>query len=64
VSAQLTSSPLFPLPGATSPPTDVVTPPHHITLLFHGAKMSSLAPLHIPAIIRLIVSPLKLKLKH
>jgi hypothetical protein len=34
-SVQLSSSPSFPLLDATSPPTDIVTPVHHVTLPFH-----------------------------
>jgi hypothetical protein len=45
VSAQQVASPLFPLPGAASPPADVTKLPHHITIPSHGAKMSSLASL-------------------
>jgi hypothetical protein len=34
-SVQLTSSPPFSLSGAASPPTDVTTPPRHVTLPSH-----------------------------
>jgi hypothetical protein len=33
--AQLALSPLFPLPGAASPPNDIITSPRRVTLLFH-----------------------------
>jgi hypothetical protein len=63
-SAQLTSSPLFFLPGAASTPSDVATPLHRVTLPFHVVKMSSLLPLHLLSTLHLVVSPLKLKLKY
>jgi hypothetical protein len=58
------ASPPFPLPGAASPLADVTTPPRRVTLLSHGAKMSSLPPLHLPAMLRPFASPLEPKLKH
>jgi hypothetical protein len=57
-------SPLFPLPGVASPPIDVATPPRHITLPSHGAKMSSLSLLHLPVMLRLVAFPLEPKPKH
>jgi hypothetical protein len=57
------SSP-FPLPGDTSPSADVATPPRHVTLPFHGAKMSLLSPLNLLATLRPVVSPLEPKPKH
>jgi hypothetical protein len=57
-------SPPYPLPGASSPPTDVATQLRRVMLIFHGAKTSSLPPLHLPATLHLVVSPLELKLKH
>jgi hypothetical protein len=35
IHAQLASSPTFSLYGAASPPTDIVTPPYHVTFTFH-----------------------------
>jgi hypothetical protein len=64
VSVQLASSHPFSLSGVSSPPDDVVTLPRHVTLPSHEVKMSSLPPLHLPAILHLIVSHLDLKLKH
>jgi hypothetical protein len=50
VSAQLASSPPpFPLSNAASPPVDVVTLSHHVTLHFHWVKTSLLPPLHLSA---------------
>jgi hypothetical protein len=62
--AQSTMSPPFPLPGAASPLAIVVTPPHHVTLPPHWAKMSLLPPLHLPATLCSIASPLEPKLMH
>jgi hypothetical protein len=64
VSTQLVLSHPFPLLGATSPPTDIATPPHHVVLPSHGVKMSSPARLHLLAIFHHIASLIKLKLKH
>jgi hypothetical protein len=64
VSAQLTSSPPFFLPGAAFPLTDVATPMCHITLPSHEVKTNSLSPLHLPVTLRSVASPLELKLKH
>jgi hypothetical protein len=75
---QLTSSPPFPLPGVASPPADitapqrhvapapadVVTPQHRAALPSHEAKMSSLPPLHLLAMLRHVTSPLKPKSKY
>jgi hypothetical protein len=36
----------------------------HVTLPSHGAKTSSLPPLHLPETLRLIASPLELKPKY
>jgi hypothetical protein len=63
VSTQLESPSLFPLPGAASP-TNVVTPPRHVTLPFYWVKMSSLHPLHLPTTLRPVASPLEPKPKH
>jgi hypothetical protein len=52
MSAQLASSPHFPLPGAASPSTDVTTPPHCVTLSSHGGKTSSLHPFYLPTTLR------------
>jgi hypothetical protein len=49
-------SPPFPLPSAVSPPADVATPPHHVTLPSHAAKMSSLHLLHLLAMFHHITS--------
>jgi hypothetical protein len=51
------SSPSFPLLGATSHPTDVATLSRRVTLLSHGAKMSSLHLLHLPTTLYPIASP-------
>jgi hypothetical protein len=63
-SAQLASSPFFPLPDVASPPADIATPPRHVTLPSYWAKMSSLHPLHLPIMLYPIVFPLELKLKY
>jgi hypothetical protein len=64
VSAQLSSSLPFSLPGGFSPSADVAILPRHITLPSHGAETSSLPPLHHPATLHPIASPLELKPKH
>jgi hypothetical protein len=51
-------------PGAISPPADIVMPPRRVTLHSHWAKMSTLTPLHLPAMIRPITSPLDPKSKY
>jgi hypothetical protein len=43
VSAQLASSPPFPLSGAASPPTNITTPSHCVMLPSHGARQDELA---------------------
>jgi hypothetical protein len=48
MSAQLVLSPLFFLPSAASPPTNVITSLCRVTLPSHGAKMSLLPPLYLP----------------
>jgi hypothetical protein len=58
------SSTPFSLLGASSPIADVATPSHRITLPSYGAKTSSLPPLHLPATLHLVASPLELKPKH
>jgi hypothetical protein len=58
------SPPPFPLPGATSPPFDVVTLPCRVTLSSHGANMSSQAPLYLLLIFCPAASPFELKSKH
>jgi hypothetical protein len=63
-STPLVSSPPFSLPGATSPPADVTTPPRHVTLPFHGAKMRLLSLLHLLTMLHPVASPLELKLNH
>jgi hypothetical protein len=52
------------LPGGAFPPADVTILPHRVMLPSHEAKMSSLPPLHLPAMLCPIASTLKLKLKH
>jgi hypothetical protein len=59
--AQVVSSPPFPLPGAISPPVDVATLPHRVTLPFHGAKTSSSLLLHFLATLHPVASPLEPK---
>jgi hypothetical protein len=63
-SIQLASSPPFPLPGAVSPPINVITPPRRVTLPSYWAKMSSLPPLHLSATLHPVAFPLESKLKH
>jgi hypothetical protein len=63
-SAQLASSPLFALPSAASPLTNVIILLRRITLPSHWVKMSLLLPLHLLTMLYSVVSPLKLKLKH
>jgi hypothetical protein len=63
MSAQLASSHLFPLPGATSPQVDVFIPLRRVTLLSHGAMTSSMPPLHFQATFHPVPSPLEPKLK-
>jgi hypothetical protein len=62
--AELVSSPPFPLPDATSPPTDVAMPSRRIVLPSHGAKASSLPPLNVPATLDPVASPHELKSKY
>jgi hypothetical protein len=57
-SAQLMSSPLFPLLGATSPPADIVMMSRSITLPFYWTKMSSLPLLYLLAMMCPVASPL------
>jgi hypothetical protein len=64
VSARLTSSPPFFLPGVVSPPANIVTPPRHVMLCSYLAKVSSLSLLHLTVTLCPIVSPLESKLKH
>jgi hypothetical protein len=64
VSAQLASSPPFPLYGADSPPADVVTPLRRVTLHSHRAKTNSLHPLHLLATLCPVASTLESKPKH
>jgi hypothetical protein len=54
--AQLTSSPPFLLSGVASPPIDIATPLCRVALRSHGAKTSSLLPLHLPATLRPVAS--------
>jgi hypothetical protein len=54
----------FPLPDAGSPPVDIVTLSHRVTLPSHWCKMSSPSPLHLSAMICLVAAPLELKPKH
>jgi hypothetical protein len=63
-SAQLTSSPLFPLPGVVSPSIDVITQLCRVTIPSHRAKMSSLSLLHLVTTLRPVASPLKPKMKY
>jgi hypothetical protein len=63
-SAQPPSSPSFPFLGATSPPADIITSLHRVTLPSQYAKTSSLPLVHIPAMLCPITSPLEPKLKH
>jgi hypothetical protein len=56
-SAQLTSSHPFFLSSATPPSGDVATPPLRVTLLYHGAKMSSLSLLHLLTTFHPVASP-------
>jgi hypothetical protein len=58
-SAQLTLSPPFPLPGVASHSANIVTPLHHVTLPFQGAKTSSLPLLHLPAMLPPVTTPLE-----
>jgi hypothetical protein len=76
--AQLTSFPPFPLPSVVSPPADitapqrhvalapadVVMPQHRVALPSHEAKMNSLPPLHLLAMLHHVTSPLKPKSKY
>jgi hypothetical protein len=63
-SAQLTSSPLFPLLSAASPLADVVMSLCRVTLPSHSAKTSLLPPVHLPAMFHPVASPLEPKLKY
>jgi hypothetical protein len=63
-SVRFASSPPFPLSGVTFPPVDVATPQRRVVLPSHGAKTSSLPPLHLSATLHLVASPLELKSKH
>jgi hypothetical protein len=64
VSAQLASSPPFPLPSVISPLINVATPLLHVTLPSHWAKTSSLPPLHLSATLHPVTYPLEPKSKH
>jgi hypothetical protein len=64
MSVQLASSPPFFLPGVDSPPANVAMLWCRVTLPFHGAKTSSLPPLHRSIMVRPIIFPLGVKLKH
>jgi hypothetical protein len=55
-SAQQALSPLFLLPGATSPPVGVATSSCCVALTSHGAKTSSPPSLHLLATLRPIAS--------
>jgi hypothetical protein len=63
-SAQLALSPPFPLLGTASPPSDIATLLCRVTFPSHWAKMRSLPPLHLLAMLRPIGSLLEPKLKH
>jgi hypothetical protein len=63
VSVQLVSYSPFPLSGDASPSTDVATPPCRIMLLFYRFKTSSLHPLHLPIMLRLVASSSRVKIK-
>jgi hypothetical protein len=54
----------FPLPGGTSPPIDIIMLLCRITLSFHGAKTSSLPPLHLSSMLHSVASPLESKPKY
>jgi hypothetical protein len=62
--AQLASSHLFPLPGATSPPADVAMLPHRVTLHSHWTKTSPLPLFHLSIMLHPVALPLEPKLKH
>jgi hypothetical protein len=47
-----------------SPPVDVVTPPDHVVLISHGAKMSLSRPLHLSPMFHPVASLLEPKMKH
>jgi hypothetical protein len=64
MSAQLASSPPFPLPAGASPLADVVTSPRRVTLSSHWDTMNSLPLLHLLTMLCPIASPLESKLKH
>jgi hypothetical protein len=49
---------------SSSRDNDVVTLLHHVTLLSHGPKTCSLHPIHLPVMLRFVVSALELKSKH
>jgi hypothetical protein len=62
--AQLMSSSLFLLPGATSPSTDVATPPRRVVLPLYEAKMSSLPSLYLLVMLCPVASSLQPKSKY
>jgi hypothetical protein len=64
VSAQIALSPSFSLPDPATLPADITTPLHRVTLPFDGAKMNSLPPLHLPAMLYPVAFPLESKLKN
>jgi hypothetical protein len=63
VSGKLASSSNFFVPGAASPPANIIAPPRHVMLPSHGAKMSSLHPLHLLTTFHPITSSLEPKPK-
>jgi hypothetical protein len=64
VSAQLLSSPPFPLLSAASPSADVATPLRLVTLTTHRATMSLMPSLNLQTTLRPVTSLLDPKPKH
>jgi hypothetical protein len=62
--AELASSPPFPLLGNTSPLAHITMLPRRVVFPSHGAKTSSLPPLHLLVVLCSVTSPREPKSKH